>query len=282
MTIQVQTVKTIVGGNGAQTTWSYSFPIPAGANYELIYTDSSGNETSIALSNFSVSGIGSETGGTFTYNPGSGPIAAGTTLTFIREVPYQQLTNFTNQAAYNPEVLEAALDWIVMQTQQIEEQISRALIVPVVENSVSPLPNAAARANRLLGFDQNGVPVVVSGASGTPPNSQDLYVLLTGTPSGSQLMLQAVFNRAVVFPAGLAGSHAIAGTAPTAAAVVNLLYNGAQVGTINFAIGATTGTFTLTGGLTTAAAGVLKAVFQSSSDATLKDVSFTLSGSSSS
>lgn len=281
MTIQIESVKTTVGGNGAQTTWTYDFEIPNGANYDLILTDSSGNETTLAISNYSVTGVGSPNGGTFTYNPGSGPVAAGNTLTFVREVPYQQLTNFTNQNTYNPEVLEAALDWIVMQIQQLEEQISRCLFIPVVEGALGALPSAQARANLVQEYDQNGVPIVGAGGSGTPPNSQDLYVLSSGAPSGSQLMLQAVFNRAVVFPAGLSGSHAVCGTAPTAAVVINLLYNGAQIGTVNFAIGATTGTFAMTSPLTTAAGGVLQAVFQSSTDATLKDVSFTLSGSSS-
>lgn len=281
MTIQIQTVKTIVGGNGAQTTFSYSFPVPNNVDYELIYTDSSGNESTIAISNYSITGIGTDTGGTFTYNPGTGPIAAGTTLTFVREVPYQQLTNFSNQNTYNPEVLESALDWIVMQIQQVEEQVSRCLAVPIVEESLSALPSAEARANLLLGFDQNGVPIATAGGSGTPPNSQDLYVLLAGVPSASQLMLQAVFNRVVVFPAGFSGSHAVCGTAPTADAVINILYNGAQVGTLTYTAGHTTGTFALTGGLSTAAGGILTAVAPSSADATLANVSFTLSGSSS-
>lgn len=281
MTISNQTVKATVLGNGAQTVFTYQFEIPVNSGFELIYTDSSGNETMLATSVYSISGIGNPAGGTFTYNPGGTPIASGTSLTLVRQVPYDQLTNFGNQTSYNPEVLDAALDWIVMQTQQLQEWLSRCLYMPVVEGATAPLPGQTARANMYLGFDNNGLPIVLPGtAGGVFPNSQDFYVFSAGLPSTSQKFTQLVFNRAIAFPANFAGSHAICDTVPTANVVVNILYNGVQVGQIAFAEGATTGTITSTGAFTTAAGGVMLMQFQSATDATFADFSATLAASS--
>lgn len=281
MTVSNESVKTTVEGNGAITVFTYNFPIPVNADYELIYTDNEGNETVLGSSLYSITGLGSPNGGSFTYPLSGSPIAAGTTLTLLRQVPYAQLTNFGNQTTYNPQVLEAALDNIVEQIQQVVENVGRCLQIPVVEQTPGTLPGQQARENHLLGFDQNGAPIAVAypGGSALPPNSQDFYFFCYGQPSSSQIIGQIVFNRAIVFGANMPGMQGFAGVAPTTAVSITMNYNGVPIGTINFAEGAQTST-TVSNAFTTAAGGVLSLVFQATTDATFANISVTPSGTS--
>ena len=88
MTVSVTACKLIALSNGAQTTFSYNFSMPIGSAYTLIYTDAAGNQTTLSPSAYSVGGLGNPVGGMFTYPLSGSPIAAGTSLTFIRQTPY--------------------------------------------------------------------------------------------------------------------------------------------------------------------------------------------------
>lgn len=88
MTVSVTACKLVALGNGTQTTFSYNFPVPIGSAYALIYTDAAGNQTTLSPSAYSVGGLGNPVGGMFTYPLSGSPIAAGTSLTFIRQTPY--------------------------------------------------------------------------------------------------------------------------------------------------------------------------------------------------
>ena len=145
MGVSNQSTKVIVQGNGAQAIFSYSFLIPYNGSYVLIYTDASGNSTVLDQSTYTVAGIGNPNGGMFTYPIGGGaPIASGTSLTFARQDSYTQDTNFTNQNGYQPEVLQSALDIMTLQTQQLAENVSRAIQVPITETYSPVLPGSTA------------------------------------------------------------------------------------------------------------------------------------------
>src|SRR5258708_31300325 len=66
-----------------------------------------------------------------------------------------------------------------------------------------------------------------------------------GSPAASQVIERYIFATPVTFPAGLAGSYGAAGTAATAAASFAIQKNGAAVGTMAFAAGATSAGFTM-------------------------------------
>src|SRR5262249_25626900 len=66
-----------------------------------------------------------------------------------------------------------------------------------------------------------------------------------GSPAASQIVERYIFATAVTFPAGLGGSYATAGTAASAAATLTIAKNGAAIGTMQFAAGATSATFTM-------------------------------------
>lgn len=165
MTITSQTSSTTVIGNGVQTAFAYNFFVPgqttADQTYFQVYvTDTSGNVTTLTTSQYSVvnSLSKSSPGGTLTYSPIAGPLALNWTITISRVLPFTQLVTLANQGGFYPDVVDAALDTLELQIQQVDAAVTRVIQAPA---SDSPsihlaLPAAAARASKLLGFDSSG------------------------------------------------------------------------------------------------------------------------------
>ena len=79
-------------------------------------------------------------------------------------------------------------------------------------------------------------------------------------------------------PADLSGSRGYAGTAPTAQADPDLRKNGASIGTITFAVAASTATLAFTSEIAFAAGARLTVLALGSQDASLADISITFKG----
>jgi hypothetical protein len=99
-----------------------------------------------------------------------------------------------------------------------------------------------------------------------------------GAIVASQLMSQFVSGRTVTFPAGLTNSQGYALTAPTGAVSLTIAVNGTTVGTIAFAAGSHTATFTASSAFTVTPGQLITVTAPASADATLATVSFTLLG----
>jgi len=163
------TVSTIIRtvtftGNDATTVFPYAFKIPD--NDALIVTrlntDTQVKTVLVKDTDFTVTGIGSDSGGNVTYPVSGAPLSTNEKLTITRTVPLTQLLNITNQSGFDPDVLEGTLDEVVMGIQQVSEQADRALRFPEVDGAAPELPEASARANLYLAFDANGDPTVVA------------------------------------------------------------------------------------------------------------------------
>lgn len=157
MTIATTQNKAQWQGNGSTTVFPFSFEIGNVSEITLTLL-SAGTTTTIPSSSYSVSGLGSPNGGTITYPLSGAPIATGATLTLVRTVPLQQLTDLQNQSNYFPDAVEGALDYAMMAIQQIAGQVASAVQFPQSDSpSLNPiLPAAAARAGQILAFDSNG------------------------------------------------------------------------------------------------------------------------------
>ena len=165
MTVNSTAYYTTVAGNGATMTWSYSFPVASSSWLSLILTDSAGTQTTLASNLWSVTGVPG-TGGTFTYPLAGSPIAAGNSLTLLRTVPLTQAVSLSAQGASFPPTVEAALDVLTMQMQQVAGAQDRALRAPEGEDEPALLPTRALRAGSYLAFDSNGDPVAGSSPTG--------------------------------------------------------------------------------------------------------------------
>jgi hypothetical protein len=125
----------IAAGNGITTTFSYSFPVTNLSELVVVYTPIGGPATIIPSSQYTVNNFGTSTvsgqiGGTVTYTISGSPIPTGSTLQIQRIVPFTQLTSISNQGAFYPQAVEAALDLLTMQTQQLAAQASGSTTLP--------------------------------------------------------------------------------------------------------------------------------------------------------
>lgn len=193
MTIATTSNKVIGQGNAATTNWPFSFLIPDQASLVVLYTDTAGLISTIPAGQYSVAGLNDPNGGSVTYPLSGAPIAVGTTLTVLRTVAYNQQRSVINQSGFFPDVYEAALDYLTMQTQQINEILGRAIVASSGDlNPVMGLPAAVARANSVLGFDAAGNVAILNKNTNVPTFSPSTWVLtnvaamkgLTGIQNG--------------------------------------------------------------------------------------------------
>ncbi len=123
-------------GNGLTTVFPYNFPVQQVGQMVVSITNNNVSPpvtTVLGTSQYSVSGIGSPNGGTVTYPLSGSPLPAGWSITIQRVVPYQQNTSLANQGAFYPQVVEAALDYLTMQVQQLAA--SQALLNSLLADS---------------------------------------------------------------------------------------------------------------------------------------------------
>lgn len=169
MTISSTASKALGLGNGVTTAFTYAFKIPDANSIRVTYTNLAGTQTVLAPGAYTVSGLGTEAGGTVTYPLSGSPIAIGTTLLIERVVPMTQVTSLENQGGYYPRVVEAALDRLEMQIQQLANGGSNyALALKFPSQDISPVTTmsvASTRAGKYLGFDASGNPLFVPGTA---------------------------------------------------------------------------------------------------------------------
>lgn len=142
MTVQNNISKNIYIGNASNKIFPYSFQLNTNhPEYVKVYiTDSEGNTSE--TTNFSINTGTQE----ITYPTTGDALRAGYKITITRQLPLQQLLNLINGGAYFAEDIETALDDLVCMLQQQEENISRALVLPVSTSSTlstslpSPVP----------------------------------------------------------------------------------------------------------------------------------------------
>jgi hypothetical protein len=158
-----------IAGNASQTVFPFNFIGVTANDIAVIFTDSNGNQSTIAQGQYTLSlnsalpgniwGIG----GSVTYPLVGSPIANGTTLTIARTVPNTQTVS-SNQGQAFPTAVESGLDLLAMQIQQLGVT-GRVLESSPADSctSLGFLPNAVQRANQVLGFDGTGCnPVMLS------------------------------------------------------------------------------------------------------------------------
>lgn len=156
MTISSETTKQTFLGNGAQSVFTYTFLLPTAAQYTLHYVDADGVISLVSQADYTVSGIGSPSGGSLTYLRGGSPIGNGTSITLVRALPYTQTTELNNQGAFYPGVVEAALDRLNMQVQQLYAISRLSFKAPVTNANVADVPTTGDRASSWAYWDASG------------------------------------------------------------------------------------------------------------------------------
>jgi hypothetical protein len=153
---------------------------------------------------------------------------------------------------------------------------------PITASGTLAVTKANQSANQVWAGPTTGSPAAPAFralvAADIPASPYDVGSFCEAAPTASQVVLRHVFARSVVFAAGLSPSRGVAGTAATASTTFTIKKNGSSVGSFNFATSATTATFTMASPTTFAAGDVMTVEAPGTPDATLAQITFTLSG----
>lgn len=187
--------KVQANGNGSATVFSFS-PMRIFSSSDLVVTKrtSAGVETTLTegtgTSNYSVSVSSYPGTGSITYPAsGSGRLATGESITIERVIPLTQTTDLESQGVYSADNIEAALDRIVAQVQQIDAVQDRSLRVPTSDsNPTVTLPTSTERASQLLGFDASGNPIAAQPSSATISSTMQPFAAAASLQTARRLL----------------------------------------------------------------------------------------------
>lgn len=216
-------------GNGATTSFPFTFKIFDKTDIAVTLADSSDNETRLVLdTDYSVTVNADQNGspgGSITYPITGSPMDAAHTVIMIGALEELQPTQLANNGGFYPATIENALDRAVILIQQQSEIVARAITVPVADNiTAHQLPGNSARSLRALIFDADGNPTVSAepyGESGAVLAAAEAYTdsaIVAATPG---------IEAAAVATAGTNAAAQIAGATPgiEAAAVATAATN---------------------------------------------------------
>ena len=151
-------------GNGA-SVFPFGFRFLDNSHLVVTRINVYGDNTLLVLGpDYSVTGAGSQNGGSVIL---ISPLLVGERLVVSRVMPIVQPTDLRNQGKYLAETQETSLDRLTMIAQQGDAQLSKAIRVPDSDPEPGRLPPAASRANKVMGFDNDGNPIGVLPASGS-------------------------------------------------------------------------------------------------------------------
>ena len=184
MTVSSTTVKNSYSGNGSNDTFVYGFKIFANTDIQVIIRSSTGTETTKSLTtHYTVTGVGSASGGNVVFTSGNTP-SASETVVLIRNVPQTQAIDYIANDPFPAETHEEGLDRATMTTQQIQEELDRSIKLSRTNTMTSTefAVGATDRASKVLGFDANGELTVTqelgtnrgNWSSGTDYNARDI------------------------------------------------------------------------------------------------------------
>lgn len=122
-------------GNGVTTVFDYEFRILDETHIRVV-REEAGIETTLTLgADYTVGGVGDDGGGSITVLVA--PLSSQT-ITNLRNMPFTQETDLENQGPFFAQTIEDALDLGVMRDQQLDERLSRAVMVPLSDPTYDP------------------------------------------------------------------------------------------------------------------------------------------------
>ena len=131
MTVTTNISKITHDGNASAVNFPFPFKVYEKSHLRLVVTTPEGNEVEVLQADFSVTGLGEESGNVM-YQFGGSPLPVNYKLTILRKMPFLQEFDVTNQSSLKPEQLERSFDIAAMERQELVEIINRGTQLPVV------------------------------------------------------------------------------------------------------------------------------------------------------
>lgn len=182
-------------GNGTATSFAFTFKVFSSADILVTLADSAGVETVLVLdTDFTVTlnaNQDTSPGGSITYPITGAPLAVGSSLSIVGDLDYDQPYDIPAGGNFSPLALENQLDRTIMQIQQLDERIDRALLLPVNSSFTVALPTPAA--GELLGWDQSETGIInytFEDIVSTATFASWVYDTFTGNGTQTQFTLQ--------------------------------------------------------------------------------------------
>jgi len=144
--------------SAAQTVFPYTFPIFSAPDL-MVYVNGV-----LQVGGYTVAGAGADAGGTVTFGVG---MIGGEAVTLRREVLAARTTDFTVGGDFGANTLNTELDRITAREQELRHrQLEMLAFPPGDAYQPGVLPAAVDRANKALGFDETGAPVMLASVGG--------------------------------------------------------------------------------------------------------------------
>lgn len=162
MTVSTTINKITYNADGSTVAWTFPFPAVDKANLQVFITDSVGNVVQLNPVQYSVvlnppiDPNPTSIGGAVNFPITGPPLAIGSQITILRQLPATQSTSLSNQSIIYPPVVEEEFDYLTLLDQQGTDLLTRAFVVPVSDPVPAPVPSVALRKNQGAFFDANG------------------------------------------------------------------------------------------------------------------------------
>lgn len=185
-------------GNGSQNSWPFTFKVFAAADIAVTATDANGDETLLVLnSDYTVSlNANQETspGGTVTYL-----LASGRKLSIVGDLDYDQGYDIPSGGNFNPVALENQLDRMVMQTQQLAEQMARAVKVPATQTATpEELLDAIEQSVDDASASAASAASSASAASGSASSASDSAIASANSATAAQNYIGGIIQNPIL------------------------------------------------------------------------------------
>ena len=152
MTLPFSPSRAVYQGNGTATAFPFAFKVWSTDQLSVSLTSPDGHTTPAQGWTASLG----ENGGTLTYLHNGTPLPDGWRLAIVRDMPFAQGIDLVSASRFDPQVIEDGLDQATAELQQLNEKITRAVIMPatseqspeeVVASIYASRDAAAASAN---------------------------------------------------------------------------------------------------------------------------------------
>lgn len=161
MTVSSSASRNQYTATAGQTVFAYTFEIVSDDDIVVLKN----GVTLTKTTNYTVSGVGSDSGGNVTLVVGA---TAGDILTLYRDMAYERLTDYTNAGDFLAADVNNDFDRLWIATQQVNEEVNRSLKAPVTDPLTidMTIPAKASRVGKILQFNATtGDPEAIDGAS---------------------------------------------------------------------------------------------------------------------